>query len=362
FAPSPTFRWSLPWRLTRRTSSAPGATMSRAISSPSRRSPPSPLPSPSCWGSNGRAEKPRRRRAPRPSATTRACSAIRRTRSIAATRRARCSRSIMRCCGCTGSRTRQRGRRRRSSSTIGTSSPDAGRNSGAACCATARSRTSSRRWSASTAASASGCRRTRRPSTIPPGGADEALRAATAETERANRLLGERNRQFDIALAHIRQGLALHDGDDRLLVCNSRFAEIFALPAELTRPGVARRAILDHILDRDGGGDPAAAGMHEKHLRIAAGERRQVFFQRLPGGRVIEIVHQPVPGFGAVQTFTDVTGHVRTQLALRESRRRLRERVRELEQIGERLAQQGSELTALAARLARARDEAEAAS
>jgi len=193
-------------------------------------------------------------------------------------------------------------------------------------------------------------------------GADEALRAATAETERANRLLGERNRQFDIALAHIRQGLALHDGDDRLLVCNSRFAEIFALPAELTRPGVARRAILDHILGRDGAGDPAAAGMHEKHLRIAASERRQVFFQRLPGGRVIEIVHQPVPGFGAVQTFTDVTGHVRTQLALRESRRRLRERVRELEQIGERLAQQGSELTALAARLARARDEAEAAS
>ncbi len=188
------------------------------------------------------------------------------------------------------------------------------------------------------------------------------LRSAEAETEEANRQLAMRNRQFDVALDHITQGLALHDTEDRLLVCNRRFIELFDLPSDIARPGVLRHEIIAYMLARDTTSHGTRAAIHQKHLRMAASPQRRLFFQRMADGRIIEVVHQPVPGFGTVQTFTDVTARMRTEAALRDSRAGLRERVRELEEISARLHRQGVELRALASDLARARDEAEAAS
>ncbi len=100
----------------------------------------------------------------------------------------------------------------------------------------------------------------------------------------------------------------------------------------------------------------------DSRLRVAASRQRTVFHQKLVNGRIVEIIHLPLPQGGAVATFTDVTDREETQRALMASEDRLRERVLELEETRKRLEHQGGELATLAESLRKARDEAEAAS
>ena len=54
-----------------------------------------------------------------------------------------------------------------------------------------------------------------------------------------------RNLQFDAALNHMSDGLCFFDGEERLIVCNDRFAEMYNLSAAAVRPGMTLREIID---------------------------------------------------------------------------------------------------------------------
>ena len=54
------------------------------------------------------------------------------------------------------------------------------------------------------------------------------------------------NLQLDAAINNMPLGLSMFDAQERLLVCNRRFAEMYDLPSELTRPGTAHCALWDH--------------------------------------------------------------------------------------------------------------------
>ena len=54
------------------------------------------------------------------------------------------------------------------------------------------------------------------------------------------------NLQLDAAINNMPLGLSMFDAQERLLVCNRRYAEMYDLPDELTRPGTARCALWDH--------------------------------------------------------------------------------------------------------------------
>ena len=54
------------------------------------------------------------------------------------------------------------------------------------------------------------------------------------------------NLQLDAAINNMPLGLSMFDAQERLLVCNRRYAEMYELPSGLTRPGTARCALWDH--------------------------------------------------------------------------------------------------------------------
>ena len=58
--------------------------------------------------------------------------------------------------------------------------------------------------------------------------------------------LKTQNMRLDLALANMSQGLCLFDREQRLVVCNQRYANLYKLPPELTRPGTALQAIVRH--------------------------------------------------------------------------------------------------------------------
>ena len=49
--------------------------------------------------------------------------------------------------------------------------------------------------------------------------------------------LQQLNRWFDVALNNMGRGLSMFDAEQRLIVCNKQYREIYDLPARLTRPG-----------------------------------------------------------------------------------------------------------------------------
>ena len=190
---------------------------------------------------------------------------------------------------------------------------------------------------------------------------EEAYRQARDQAEKAYGDLAESNRQLDIALGNMTQAIAVFDPDQRLVVSNRRYAEIYQLPDELMRPGTSLRQLVEYSIRIGNYRADQGADVIEERLRQGAARGRRSFFQHLADGRIIEVIHQPLPDGGSVATYTDVTERERIQRALQASEESLRERVRELEDSRERLEQQGRELVQLADNLARARDEAEAA-
>jgi signal transduction histidine kinase len=175
------------------------------------------------------------------------------------------------------------------------------------------------------------------------------LREANAAAERANHELRETNRQLDIALENMSQGITLFDPEGRLLVANRCYAELFGVKD--VAAGMTREELLGP----------------ERHLLIdeSNAERRMrkgsTFVVALEDGRKIEVFRQRLSEGGAVETFADISARSAAERRLIESEERLRERVIELLSTRRRLEQQSAELQKLAESLARARDEAEAA-
>ena len=75
------------------------------------------------------------------------------------------------------------------------------------------------------------------------------LAAATAALERSKRSLEQTNVLFDTALKNMAHGLSMFDGDQRLVVCNTRYGEMYGLPPAVTKPGTTLRAILQARVD-----------------------------------------------------------------------------------------------------------------
>src|SRR5579883_3303928 len=144
-----------------------------------------------------------------------------------------------------------------------------------------------------------------------------AQRATLARDAEAQ--LRERNAQLDAALNNMSQALCMFDGERRLTVCNARYAEIFNLPAELTRPGTPIFDILKYRVAQ--GMYPGEDGEAHIRSRLEIADRNvpTKSFLEFRDGRIFSVLHMPMAGGGWVATHEDVTEQVRAQRALKEA-------------------------------------------
>ena len=112
------------------------------------------------------------------------------------------------------------------------------------------------------------------------------------------------------------QGLCFFDGEQRLIVCNQRYIEMYGLRPEQVQPGISLREIVD--LRFEAGSFPAMT--RDEYLawrdRIVISDRPSDSVVELQDGRVFEIHHRPMPDRGWVATHDDVTEKYRAQRAL----------------------------------------------
>lgn len=147
------------------------------------------------------------------------------------------------------------------------------------------------------------------------------LEVARDEATAASRIL-------QVTFDHMAQGVAMFDGDGKLLAWNRQMRELLDLPDWLLSKNTNQRAFAEFLTKRGdfGPGDP-------EELIRARLERldRQGFDQRtLPDGRVLEIHRNPVPGGGFVVMYTDVTRRVEAQREIELARNRLSDAIQSI--------------------------------
>jgi PAS domain-containing protein len=74
-----------------------------------------------------------------------------------------------------------------------------------------------------------------------------ALRATGSEKEHLARL----NRWLEVALNNMARGLSMFDAQQRLILCNKVYREIYSLPEDLTRPGTPLADIVRYHVKRN---------------------------------------------------------------------------------------------------------------
>jgi signal transduction histidine kinase len=159
----------------------------------------------------------------------------------------------------------------------------------------------------------------------------------TALKERENALrslsqeLGDQNILFDAALNNMIQGLCMFDSNQKLIVVNTRYLELYKFSPQVVKPGITLREIMEYsVAIGNYSAEDAERALAERPSQAAKRERN-VLLQRLRDGRVIAVMHSPLPTGGSVATYEDVTAREQIELTLRQYANRLENSNRELQ-------------------------------
>ncbi len=122
--------------------------------------------------------------------------------------------------------------------------------------------------------------------------------------------------QFRAVLENMAQGVCLFDGEQRLIVCNHRYAEMYGLRAEHVQPGTTLRDIVEQRYQVQT--TPAMLSAEYLQWRDEVGHSQQPHNSvvELQDRRMIAIRHQPMLDGGWVATHEDITDRLETERRL----------------------------------------------
>jgi PAS domain-containing protein len=108
------------------------------------------------------------------------------------------------------------------------------------------------------------------------------------------------------ALNGMSQGVVMFDDNDRLVLCNERYLQLYDLSPQIVKPGCSLRELIDHRIQRGSFcAEEPEQYVAELMQAIARGESLDDVID-LSNGRTIAISSRRVPG-GWVATHEDVT-------------------------------------------------------
>ncbi len=110
------------------------------------------------------------------------------------------------------------------------------------------------------------------------------------------------NLQLDAAINNMPLGLSMFDAQARLLVCNRQFAEMYALPDELTRPGTVHCALWEYREKQGGKHYPSGS----QSFTPDAGYPETMTIE-FGNDRIVSVATQPLKGGGWVALDEDIT-------------------------------------------------------
>ena len=133
------------------------------------------------------------------------------------------------------------------------------------------------------------------------------------------RKLDAQNGRLDSALNNMNQGLCMFDADNKLVVWNHRYVDMYGIDPKRIWLGCTLRDLLDA---RTAAGTFALdSARYDSELRVAIKHGKSfTLTTELPDGRIIAVVNQPSPEGGWVATHEDITEQKRAERELEHTR------------------------------------------
>jgi PAS domain S-box-containing protein len=126
-----------------------------------------------------------------------------------------------------------------------------------------------------------------------------------------SRELEQTNRRFDLALSNMPNGLCMWDSEQRLVISNERYREMYGLTPEQVKPGVSLREILESHLAN---GESSELDIDE-YIKVVVSQTAQTHV--LADGRTVSMRRQTMPDGGWIATHEDITEQKRAEALLR---------------------------------------------
>ena len=141
--------------------------------------------------------------------------------------------------------------------------------------------------------------------------------AGRLRSERLAADLASTRATLEAALENVDQGIMMIDADGRVPVCNRRAVELLGLPSEL----MAERPRLQDVLTREAAGGTVLESSETlgRFIDVGGIHQPEVYEHQRSNGTVLEVRSIPLPGGGAVRTYSDVTEPRQRETALRQA-------------------------------------------
>jgi signal transduction histidine kinase len=162
--------------------------------------------------------------------------------------------------------------------------------------------------------------------------AEDSLSGTNADLSALMVGLQAQNIRFDAALNNMSQGLCLLDSQQRLVVSNRRFREIYGIPPEVLRAGASFREISERGMALGNHDDEDADRALDERMRTLASGEEATLRQHLQDGRIIAVQQISVSDGGTLLTYQDVTAQANAERELRAHAARLEHSNRELQE------------------------------
>ena len=141
---------------------------------------------------------------------------------------------------------------------------------------------------------------------------DRLVQERTAALREREAELCAQNLRFDAALKNMAHGLSMFDKNQRLIVCNDRYHEMYRLTPDQTKPGTTLRAIMEARLAAGIRAEDGHAYIEER-LRKVRGRRPYCVENEFHDGRTIAVSKQPMHEGGWVAIHQDITEQKRAE-------------------------------------------------
>jgi diguanylate cyclase (GGDEF)-like protein len=152
---------------------------------------------------------------------------------------------------------------------------------------------------------------------LPDGGwiiiCDDITRRAKLETA-----LQVQTDRIERAVAHMSHGLTLFGADERLVVCNEQYLQVYGLDPDVVKPGITHREVIEHFVSQGNAPGRSAEDVYTRRMSEIRNGESTIGYLIRSDGHTIQSISSPMPDGGWVSACYDVTDRMRQEEALKQ--------------------------------------------
>jgi diguanylate cyclase (GGDEF)-like protein len=137
------------------------------------------------------------------------------------------------------------------------------------------------------------------------------VRQMQGQHRAAQHLLSQKSQHLDTAINNMTQGLLLFDATGRLVICNQRYLDMFALSPDIVKPGCELHELIRHR--KETGTFVGDVDSYCQKFLDPKGEEAQDTVISIPDGRLIHLIYKRSPDGGWATTLEDITERRRVE-------------------------------------------------